>query len=433
MKVYIIDKPHTGMWGKDAVVSFASSEAIIHIPQGADGRRICRRAAVKMASLGFTEAELTGEHWDDELQYAFWQGFFDVRHRNRLRLAPHSPELDDLLKVQAWVRDLVNLPPSELYPEKLISEIENFLFSLKGRQNLEASAYFGDELKIHNYIGTYTVGAGSAKRPGVLVMDYNPTGGSTVDLCLVGKGITFDSGGYSIKTGDYMQSMKSDMTGAATLAGALALMILKGARLHARLYVCAAENLVSGSAYKVDDIIAYPNGVSVEVRNTDAEGRLVMADGLIKSSSCNPTLIIDAATLTGAAKVALGREYNAAFSFDEELSFGFRQSAASVGERAWPLPLTKDHRDEVKSDVADIANSTGERYGGATSAAAFLSYFVGENIPWLHLDLSGSYQKTSGAEFLTGAKGHGTRGIVKFLEDNFSALKKIRLAGSLGD
>ncbi len=429
MKVYIINKAHTGIWGSDAVVSFSNSDAIIHIPEGADAVRQCRMAAVRMNSLGFNQAELIGEHWTDELIYAFWQGFFDARHRNRLSFGSHSRWLDDLIKVETWVRDLINAAPSELYPEKLISEIENFIFSLKGKQNITTNAYYGDELRIHNYIGTYTVGSGSSRQPGVLMIDYNPTGSSTVDLCLVGKGITFDSGGYSIKTGDYMRSMKSDMGGAATLAGVLALIILKELKLHVKLYVCTAENLISGSAYKVDDVINFPNGVSVEVKNTDAEGRLVMADGLIKSSASSPALIIDAATLTGAAKVALGREYNAAISFDEKLSFGFKKSAESVYESAWPLPLTVKHRNEIKSDFADIANSaSGEGYAGASTAAAFLSHFVRDGSPWLHIDLSGSFLKSGTDEFLPGAKGHGVRSIVKFIEDNMTFLQKMKLS-----
>lgn len=429
MKVYIVDKAHTGIWGRDAVVSFSNTDAIIHLPAGIDPVRQCRMAAVRMNSLGFNQAELTGEQWTDELIYAFWQGFFDVRHKNRLSFGEHGRELDELIKVETWVRDLINRSPSELYPEKLISEIENFIFALKGKQNITTNAYFGDELRIHNYIGTYTVGKGSSNQPCVLMIDYNPTGSSTVDLCLVGKGITFDSGGYSIKTGDYMRSMKSDMGGAATMAGALALIILKNLNLHVKLYICAAENMISGSSYKVDDIINFPNGVSVEIRNTDAEGRLVLADGLIKSSSSAPALIIDAATLTGAAKVALGREYNAALSFDEKLSFGFRESAECVYESAWPLPLTAKHKNEIKSDVADIANSTsGEGYAGASTAAAFLSNFVRDGIPWLHVDLSGSFLKSATDEFLPGAKGHGVRSIVRFVEDRISSLQKIRLS-----
>ncbi len=429
MKVHIIDKPHNGIWGSDAVVSIAGSEAVVHIPSGCDPVRQCRKAAVRLSTLGFNEADLTGELWTDELMYAFWQGFFDARRRHKVRLPAHSGELDDLIRVMTWVRETVNLPPSELYPETLIDATEKFLLSLKGTRSVTAGSYFGDELRIHNYVGTHTVGRGSAREPGVLTVDYNPTGSSSVDLCLVAKGITFDSGGYSLKTGDYMQTMKADMAGAAVAAGALGLMILKGMNLHVRLVICAAENLVSGAAYKVDDIVRFPNDVTVEIRNTDAEGRLVLADGLLKAASCSPSLIIDCATLTGAAKVALGREYNAALSFDEKLSFGFREAAGAVHEGAWPLPLTEDHAAEIRSDVADIANSAaGEKYAGASTAAAFLSRFVPRSIPWIHLDLAASYQKSQGAEFLTGAKGVGVRSIVSFVERNMDELRKVRLS-----
>ncbi len=421
MKVFVIFKQHKGIWGKDAIVSFGTSEAIVHINENADAPSICRKAAVKLSSLGFDTIELAGEGWSDELQYAFWQGYFDAQEKNHLTLTSHSSYVDDLIKIVTWVRETINLTPSELTPEGLINRSEAFLNSISGRKHLTTSAYFGNELSTHGFIGTYTVGKGSKCEPGVLVVDYNPTETTTVDLCLVGKGITFDSGGYSLKPSDYMTSMKSDMGGAATLVGALALLIAKKINLHVKLYVCAAENLVSGSAYKVDDIISYPNGVKVEVSNTDAEGRLVMADGLIKSSEFNPALIIDAATLTGAAKVALTRDYNAALSFDEKLSFGFKSAAEKVGEKAWPLPLTQEHKAGVKSSLADITNSaSNERYGGATYAGAFLSYFVKDDIPWLHLDMSGSYQKNAGSEFQVGAKGHGVRSIVSFVEDYFS-------------
>ncbi|MGN1357391.1 MAG: aminopeptidase PepB [Succinivibrionaceae bacterium] len=420
MKVFVIFKQHQGIWGKDAIVSFSGAEAVVHIQDKSQASAVCRQAAVKLSSLGFNTVELSGEGWSDEMQYAFWQGFYDAREKNSLTLAPHSSDVDDLIRVIRWVRETINMTPSELSPETFITRCETFLSSIAGKSHLSFNAYFGSELATHGFMGTYTVGKGSANEPSVLEVDYNPQESTTVDLCLVGKGITFDSGGYSLKPADYMTSMKSDMGGAATLAGVLALLIASRSDLHVKLYICAAENLVSGSAYKVDDIIHYPNGVSVEVSNTDAEGRLVMADGLIKSSEHNPALIIDAATLTGAAKVALTRDYNAALSFNEELSFGFKTAAEAVGEKAWPLPLSKDHRSGVKSSLADITNSaSNERYGGASYAGAFLSYFVKDDIPWLHLDMSGSYQKTGNSEFQTGAKGHGVRSIVQFIQDYF--------------
>ncbi len=163
----------------------------------------------------------------------------------------------------------------------------------------------GEDLREQNYAGIYTVGRGSDRAPVLLALDYNPTGNpdAPVMACLVGKGITFDSGGYSLKQSAFMDSMKSDMGGAATLTGALALAAARGLKERVKLYLCCADNMVSGNAFKLGDIIRYRNGKTVEIMNTDAEGRLVLADGLIDASEQNAPLIIDAATLTGAAKL----------------------------------------------------------------------------------------------------------------------------------
>ncbi len=165
----------------------------------------------------------------------------------------------------------------------------------------------GEDLREQNYMGIHTVGRGSERPPVLLALDYNPTGDkeAPVFACLVGKGITFDTGGYSLKQSAFMDSMKSDMGGAATITGALAFAITRGLNKRVKLYLCCADNMVSGNAFKLGDIIRYRNGKNVEVMNTDAEGRLVLADGLIDASAQKPELIIDMATLTGAAKTAL--------------------------------------------------------------------------------------------------------------------------------
>ncbi|XNM68278.1 hypothetical protein ACLK2E_14030 [Escherichia coli] len=185
-----------------------------------------------------------------------------------------------------------------------------------------------------NYLGLHTVGRGSERPPVLLALDYNPTGDkeAPVYACLVGKGITFDSGGYSIKQSAFMDSMKSDMGGAATVTGALAFAITRGLNKRVKLYLCCADNLISGNAFKLGDIIHYRNGKTVEIMNTDAEGRLVLAARLIDTSAQKPALIIDAATLTGAAKTALGNDYHALFSFDDALANRLRASAAQAEE-----------------------------------------------------------------------------------------------------
>jgi PepB aminopeptidase len=235
--------------------------------------------------------------------------------------------------------------------------------------------------------------------------------------CLVGKGITFDSGGYSLKQSAFMDSMKSDMGGAATVTGALALAAARGLKERVKLYLCCADNMVSGNAFKLGDIIRYRNGKTVEIMNTDAEGRLVLADGLIDASEQNAPLIIDAATLTGAAKTALGNDYHALFSFDDELAQELLSSAQSEHEPFWRLPLAEFHRSQLPSNFAELNNVAGAAYSaGASTAAAFLSHFVKDyQQGWLHIDCSATYRKGAVDQWSAGATGLGVRTIANLL------------------
>ena len=267
-----------------------------------------------------------------------------------------------------------------------------------------------------------TVGGGSDNPPCLYELDYNPSGdeNAPVFAALVGKGITFDTGGYSLKPSELMRSMHTDMGGSATVAASLALLAVSGFDRRVKAWLCCAENMVSGKAMRMGDIISYPNGVSVVIDNTDAEGRLVLADGLIRAGNSGAEYIIDAATLTGAAKVALGRDYNAAMSLNADLSAEFVRSAASVNEYAWPLPFDKFHLGLVSSQLADITNSaSGDGIAGATSAASFLSRFVPSEKwnSWLHIDLAASYRKTPNDIYQTGAMGHGARSVAAFIRE----------------
>ncbi|MBT1135680.1 aminopeptidase PepB, partial [Pseudomonas sp. PAH14] len=265
----------------------------------------------------------------------------------------------------------------------------------------------GEDLREQNYMGIHTVGRGSERPPVLLALDYNPTGDkeAPVYACLVGKGITFDSGGYSIKQTAFMDSMKSDMGGAATVTGALAFAITRGLNKRVKLVLCCADNLISGNAFKLGDIITYRNGKKVEVMNTDAEGRLVLADGLIDASAQKPELIIDMATLTGAAKTALGNDYHALFSFDDKLAARLLASAAAENEPFWRLPLAEFHRSQLPSNFAEL-NNTGSAASpaGASTAAGFLSHFV-ENSQqgWLLIDCSATYRKAPVEQWSAGA------------------------------
>ena len=253
----------------------------------------------------------------------------------------------------------------------------------------------------------------------MLQLDFNPSGDpdAPVLACLVGKGITFDSGGYSIKPSNGMETMRSDMGGAALLTGALGLAIARGLNQRVKLYLCCAENMVSGQAFKLGDIIRYRNGVSAEIMNTDAEGRLVLADGLIEADEQHPQFIIDAATLTGAAKVAVGNDYHSVLSMDEQLIADLFASAKIEQEPFWRLPFEEFHRGQISSSFADISNTGSAPVGaGASTATAFLSHFVKDyQTNWLHIDCSATFRKSASDLWAAGATGIGVQTIANLL------------------
>ncbi|KOC88233.1 aminopeptidase PepB [Winslowiella iniecta] len=408
-------------WGEKAILSTNDSGMTIHL-NGNDPLATIQRAARKIDGQGIRQVTLSGADWDLEKSWAFWQGYRGPKGERSVEWAQLSDndraEFNRRLKIIDWVRHTINLPAEELSPSTLARSAVDLLSDVGG----DAVSYRitkGDDLREQKYMGIHTVGRGSQRSPALLALDYNPTGdeNAPVYACLVGKGITFDTGGYSLKQSAFMDSMKSDMGGAATVTGALALAISRGLKKRVKLYLCCAENMVSGNAFKLGDIIRYRNGKTVEVMNTDAEGRLVLADGLIDASEQNPELLIDAATLTGAAKTALGNDYHALFSFDDELAQQLMESAASENEPFWRLPLAEFHRSHLPSNFADLNNIASPAHAaGASSAAAFLSYFV-KNYQkgWLHIDCSATYRKGAVEQWSAGATGLGVRTIANLL------------------
>lgn len=316
------------------------------------------------------------------------------------------------------MRDIINASAKELSPEQLAQRSADLLCETV-KDNINYRIIQGEELAKQKYGGIYTVGRGSSRPPALLVLDYNPTGNlkAPVFACLVGKGITFDSGGYSIKASSSMNSMKADMGGAAMLTGALALVISRGLKQRVKLFLCIADNMVSGNAFKLGDIIRYNNGKSVEIMNTDAEGRLVLADGLIDACKEKPVLIIDAATLTGAAKIVVGNDYQSVLSFDDKLVAELMSVVEMEKELFWRLPLAEFHRRQLPSGFADLNNIASPSHNaGASTAAAFLSHFV-ENYHkgWLHIDCSAAYRKSAMNLWAEGATGIAVRTIASLL------------------
>ncbi len=421
MPLFLSCQPADARWGDKALLSTSDQGMIIHLPVR-ESLNVIQRAARQVDGLGIKTVRLAGHEWGLEESWAFWQGFRGPKGEQIIQWAPllDHPlrELNHRLKIIGWVRDTINLPAQDLGPEQLANSAVDLILDVGGK-GVSYQIIKGDDLRLQNYTGIYQVGRGSERPPVLLVLDYNPLSDihAPVLACLVGKGITFDSGGYSLKQSTFMESMKSDMGGAATVTGALALAITRGLQQRVKLYLCCADNMVSGNAFKLGDIIRYRNGKTVEVTNTDAEGRLVLADGLIDASEQQATLIIDAATLTGSAKIALGNDYHALFSFDHLLAQELLASAESEHEQFWRLPLAEFHRTQLSSAFAELNNVAGTAHtAGASTAAAFLSYFVKSyQQGWLHIDCSATYRKNAVEQWAAGATGTGVRTLANLL------------------
>lgn len=409
------------VWGENAKLSFTETGATIHLPDGELNEALIQQAARKLDGLNLPEVTLVGE-WHKEQQWAFALSFTRARKPAAIKWAETKDKaiLEQEYAALLFTRQLVNETPEDLSPETLAQRAAQWLSSLGG-DKVSYSMTVGEALKEQGWIGIYNVGRGSERPPAMLVLDYNPTGNADapVDAVLVGKGITFDSGGYSIKSSEGMLDMKCDMGGAATVTGALGLAISQGIQKRIQLILCCAENLISGHAYKLGDVLTYKNGVTVEVVNTDAEGRLVLADGLMAATETGAPLIIDAATLTGAAVVALGSDYHGVFSLDDSAREQMLAAAKAENERFWPLPLEAFHAERCPSAFADTANSRpmkGGGGGGASNAAGFLSRFVKPQ-GWVHLDLAAAYHGGATAEMPVGATAKGIRSIARMLKD----------------
>ncbi|WP_288875535.1 aminopeptidase PepB [uncultured Kosakonia sp.] len=421
MKVTLTTQPADARWGEKAAYSINNDGIALHLT-GNDDLGLIQRAARKIDGLGIKHVALSGEGWDADRSWAFWSGYKGPKGTRKVEWAQldeaQQKELDSRLKVIDWVRDTINASAEEVGPEQLAQRAVDLLFSVGG-DNVSYRITKGEDLREQHYMGLHTVGRGSERPPVLLALDYNPTGNpdAPVYAALVGKGITFDTGGYSLKQSAFMDSMKSDMGGAALVTGALAFAINRGLNKRVKLWLCCADNMVSGNAFKLGDIIHYRNGKKVEVMNTDAEGRLVLADGLIDASAQKPQLIIDAATLTGAAKTALGNDYHALFSFDDALAGRLLNSAAAENEPFWRLPLAEFHRHQLPSNFAELNNTASAAFpAGASTAAGFLSHFV-ENYQqgWLHIDCSATYRKSAVEQWAAGATGLGVRTVANLL------------------
>jgi leucyl aminopeptidase len=314
---------------------------------------------------------------------------------------------------QNFTRELVNEPSNRMTPTTLADHARKMAQEV----GLKIEVYGGDKIQELKMGAFWGVAQGSDEPPALIVLRYEPAGApATPVLGLVGKGVTFDTGGISIKPSDGMEKMKYDMAGGAAMLGAMRAIALLKPRVNVTCIVCATENMPSGKAQKPGDVQIAMSGKSIEIINTDAEGRLVLADGLFYARQLGCTHLVDAATLTGAVVVALGYVNAGVFANDEKLYERFNKALAKAGEKFWRMPLDDEYKDNIRSSIADIVNSGG-RWGGAVNAAMFLKEFA-EDTPWLHLDIAGTAWMEEAKPWIAkGPSGIAVRSLVELARD----------------
>lgn len=334
-----------------------------------------------------------------------------------IRTAAKTAEI--IASAANFARDIVSTPSNEMTPTDLANEART---SAKGK-NIVCTVLDAAQMKELGMNALLGVARGSDEPPQLIILEYRGGKKSSPFVALVGKGITFDSGGISIKPSEKMDQMKTDMAGGAAVIAAVRAAAELGLPVNLVGIVPATENLPGGKAYKPGDILKSMSGQTIEIVTTDAEGRLILADALHYAGRYKPAAIIDLATLTGACVVALGEHTIGMMGTDEELKREVREAADSTGERVWELPLWEEHYELIKGDAADYRNSGG-RAGGAIIAGAFLSKFTG-GYPWVHLDIAGPAWLTKDKPYIPkGASGVGVRLLIQFLRNWYRAAEK---------
>jgi leucyl aminopeptidase len=313
---------------------------------------------------------------------------------------------------QNFTRDLVNEPSNRMTPTILADRAKKMCEEV----GLKCEVYGADKIKEMKMGAFWSVAQGSDEPPALIVMKYEPAGAPEKPvLGLIGKGITFDTGGISIKPADGMEKMKYDMAGGATMIGAMRAIALLKPKVKVISIVLATENMPSGKAQKPGDVQIAMSGKSIEIINTDAEGRLVLADGLHYAKQLGATHLVDAATLTGAVVVALGFTNAGVFANDDAMYERFHKANEEAGEKMWRLPLDDEYKENIKSTIADMVNSGG-RWGGAINAAMFLKEFA-EDTPWIHLDIAGTaWMEDQKPWIAKGPSGIALRSLVEFVK-----------------
>ena len=381
-------------------------DAVIVVPEIDGGGALERKAL--LASLA--EGALLSNHRQNRYQSdPKAQPLKSIRLHTDAALARSAKaplsHIEAICRATLQARDWINQPANEKTPDQLAHRMAR---AVQGK-GIKATIFDEKKLKTLQMGALLAVGQGSAHPPRLLILEYRPPKASGT-IALVGKGITFDAGGLNIKPSGSIELMKIDMAGAAAVAASVMALAETGARQRIVGVIPLAENMVSGGAFRPGDIVRAVNGRTIEIGNTDAEGRLILADALAYTAQTyRPQVMIDMAPLTGACVVALGERIAGVFSPDDALRGTIEQAGRDAHERCWPLPLPEDYQDLLKSDLADMRNIGPHRWGGAILAALFLKEFSGET-RWAHIDIAGpAYHKKGGPYHQPGATGFGVR------------------------
>jgi len=381
-------------------------------PSGFDGAGNAVRAIVEGALVGDFDPDTYKSDRKDQSVHEFT--VVAPANGNQQELDRALQEARVVGESQNFTRELVNEPSNRMTPTILATRARQMCEEIKS-PHLKCEILDGDAIRQLKMGAFWSVAQGSDEPPALIVMRYSPPGAPEKPvLGLVGKGVTFDTGGISIKPADGMEKMKYDMAGGAAMIGAMRAIALLQPKIKVIGIVCATENMPSGKAQKPGDVQIAMSGKSIEIINTDAEGRLVLADGLYYARQLGCTHLIDAATLTGACVVALGMVNAGVFANNDDIYERFSKALQRSGEKMWRLPLDGEYQELIRSGIADIVNSGG-RWGGAVTAAMFLKEFVDET-PWIHLDIAGvAWMEENKSWIAKGPSGVPVRSLVEFV------------------
>ncbi len=329
-----------------------------------------------------------------------------IADQQQLKRAEH------VVSAVCYTRDLINTPASDMMPEQLAESVA----AMADEYGASVEQISGQDLLTQNFPMIHAVGRASCHEPRLLDLHWGNE--DHPKITLVGKGVCFDSGGLNLKPGNFMRQMKKDMGGAAHVLGLARLIMAERLPVRLRVLVPAVENAVSGNAFRPGDVLPTRKGLTVEIDNTDAEGRLVLCDALTLAESDKPDLIVDFATLTGACRVALGTELPGFFCNSDDVAHELFSAAHKVADPVWQLPLHKPYQDMLKSDIADTLNCSAGGFGGAITAALYLQRFVDDSNPWIHFDvMAWNNRKLPGRP--VGGEAFGLRAVYEMLESRY--------------